>query len=82
MKQSQTNKRKAEVKSYPYSSYSELMAKVYPKAWKKFKSGQLTRVVWVDDEKSWNGLDPFIKQQVMEGLIVQEETGERWSEDA
>lgn len=82
MKKKQTQRHKTEPKSYPYSSYSELMAKVYPKAWKKFKSGQLTRVVWVDDEKSWNRLDSFIKQQVMEGLIIQEETGERWSEDA
>lgn len=82
MKKKQTKKHKAESKSYPYSSYSELMAKVYPKAWKKFKRGELTKVVWVDSEKSWAGLDPFIKQQVMEGLIVQEETGERWSEDA
>lgn len=82
MKKKQTQKHKAEPKSYPYSSYSELMAKVYPKAWKKFKRGELTKVVWVDSEKSWAGLDPFIKQQVMEGLIVQEETGERWSEDA
>lgn len=82
MKQSQTNKHKAEPKSYPYSSYSELMAKVYPKAWKKFKRGEFTSAVWIDDEKSWAGLDPLIKQQVMEGLIVQEETGERWSEDA
>ena len=82
MKKKQANKHKAEPKSYPYSSYSELMAKVYPKAWKKFKRGELTKVVWVDSEKSWAGLDPFIKQQVMEGLIVQEETGERWSEDA
>lgn len=82
MKNSKTSKRKVEPRSYPYSSYSELMAKVYPKAWKKFKRGQLTRVVWVDDEKGWAGLDPFIKQQVMEGLIAQEESGERWSEDA
>lgn len=82
MKKSQVNKHKAEPKSYPYSSYSELMAKVYPKAWKKFSNGQFTNMVWIDDEKSWNALDPFIKQQVMEGLIIQEETGERWSEDA
>lgn len=82
MKKSKTSKHKVEPKSYPYSSYSELMAKVYPKAWKKFKRGQLTRAVWVDDAKSWAGLDPFIKQQVMEGLIAQEESGERWSEDA
>lgn len=82
MKKKQTKKHKEEPKSYPYSSYSELMAKVYPKAWKKFKNGQLTKVVWIDDEKSWSRLDPFIKQQVMEGLIIQEETGERWSEDA
>lgn len=59
----------------PYSFYIELIQQVYPNAYKKIASGKPTTHIWIDTRDSWRHLPDAIKEQVIDSLLKQKETG-------
>ena len=51
-----------------YKDYIELMEIVYPNHTKAMKRAGSAGNVWVDSERSWNRLDPFLQKRTMDGL--------------
>lgn len=66
------------MKKVKYEDYIALMQRVYPVQTKRITNGNKNSgEVWVDTEKSWAALDPFLQEDVMKGLKRMMDAGKR-----